>query len=265
MMIADKPAKASKAGEQSPGRASLEALVESGDLGFQILHPGGLGLTRELAELCHAQSGKSLLDVASGTGESACYLAESFRCQVTGIDHSAFMVDTAERKARDCKLKVQFQQADAHHLPFEAGTFDIVISECTTCVLDKPRAVSEMIRVARTGGYVGISDLCWKEDAPSSLRSRLAELEGERPETIAGWVRVFEQAGLQDVHAADRSESLASMSKEMRHHLGVLGYMKIVFRVLGRWGISGVARIMESEKIFRSKHLGYAIIAGRKP
>jgi hypothetical protein len=44
-----------------PRRASLEALVESGDLGFQILHPGGLELTRELAELCHLGTGKSVL------------------------------------------------------------------------------------------------------------------------------------------------------------------------------------------------------------
>ena len=128
------------AADQNPGLASLEALVEDGDLGFQILHPGGLELTRELAELCCAGPHKRLLDVASGTGESACYLAESFGCRVTGIDHSGFMVETAKRKAQDHNLEVQFQQADAHHLPFEAGTFDAVISECTTCALDKPSA-----------------------------------------------------------------------------------------------------------------------------
>ncbi len=251
--------------EQNPGHASLEALVESGDLGFQILHPGGLGLTRELAELCHAQSGKSLLDVASGTGESACYLAESLGCRVTGIDHSAFMVGTAKQKAKDRKLEVGFQEADAHHLPFETGTFDVVICECTTCALDKARVIHEMVRVARTGGYVGISDLYWKENAPSSLKSGLAEIEGERPETIEGWIRLLDEAGLQDIQTVDRSGSLADMSEEMRHQLGIVGYVKIVLRVLRRWGISGVARVMQSEKIFRSKHLGYAIVVGRKP
>ena len=122
-----------------------------------------------------------------------------------------------------------------------------------------------MVRVARPGGYVGISDLYWKENAPSSVQSRLAELEGEQPENITGWIRLFEQAGLQDVRTKDRSESLASMSREMRKQLGVLGYIRIVVMVFMRWGIRGLARVLESEKIFRSKHLGYAIVVGHKP
>lgn len=55
-------------------KVSLEMLVESGDLGLPVLHPGGLATTRELAEFCHVRPGKQLLDVASGTGESACWL-----------------------------------------------------------------------------------------------------------------------------------------------------------------------------------------------
>ena len=124
--------------------------------------------------------------------ETACHLVESFGCRVTGVDHSAFMVETARQKATDRKLEIRFDQADAHHLPFEAGTFDVVISECTTCALDKPRAIGEMIRVTRSGGYVGISDLYWKGDAPQSVKSRLAELEGERPENRSRWIRLFE-------------------------------------------------------------------------
>jgi SAM-dependent methyltransferase len=250
--------------EHNPSRASLEALVERGDLHLEILHPGGIELTRDLVEMCHLGPGKNLLDVASGTGESACYLAESFRCRVTGVDHSAFMVATAQQKARDRKLEIQFQQGDAHHLPFEAETFDVVISECTTCALDKARAIGEMVRVARSGGYVGISDLYWKRDAPSAIKLRLADLEGERPEDIANWTRLFEQAGLQDVRSQDRSPSLEAMSKEVKKQLGIRGYMKIVLRVLRQWGMLGVVRVMQSEEILRSKHLGYALTVGRK-
>lgn len=240
-------------------------MVESGDLGLPTLHPGGLRLTRELARLCHAGPGKSLLDVACGTGETACHLAETFGCRVTGVDHSVFMVETATQKARDRNLEIRFQGADAHHLPFEIGTFDVVISECTTCAPDKPQAIAEMVRVARPGGYIGISDLYWKRDAPQSLQSRLFALEGERPEYLLGWIRLFKQVGLQDVHTEDRSETLAQMAKEIRKQLGILGYMKIVLTVLRRWGIGGVANVMESEKILRSKYLGYAMVVGRKP
>jgi SAM-dependent methyltransferase len=75
--------------------------------GPPVLHPGGLEGTRELAELCRVSSGKRVLDVASGTGERACYLAEVFRCKVTGIDHSGYMVEMAKRKAEKRGLAVE--------------------------------------------------------------------------------------------------------------------------------------------------------------
>jgi SAM-dependent methyltransferase len=250
--------------ERNPRPASLEALVETGELGLPILHPGGLELTRELAELCHVGDGKSLLDVASGTGESACYLAQAFACRVTGVDQSAVMVDVARRKAQERKLEIHFERADAHNLPFTTGTFDVVISECTTCGLDKERAIGEMIRVARLGAWIGISDLYWKEGAPVTIKRRLAEIEDERPEDLAGRIRLFEAAGLHDVCARDRSGAFARMPREMRNQLGVAGYIKVMARVFGRWGIRAVARVLESERIFRSEHLGYAIVVGQK-
>lgn len=250
--------------EQSHCRASLETIVESGDIGLLVLHPGCLEGTRELAELCHIGSGKRLLDVASGTGESACYLAEVFGCKVTGIDHSSYMVETAERKAKERGLAVDFRNGDAHDLPFDSETFDLVISECTTCALDKHKAIAEMTRVVRRGGYVGISDLYWKEHAPERLKSKLVELENERPETLAGWVHLFEDGGLQEIKTRDLSGAIATMTRDMRKQLGVVGQLKIVLRIIRRWGIWPIGRIVAAERIFQSQHLGYAIVVGRK-
>lgn len=148
-------------------RPSLENLIEGEDLGLEVLHPGGLDITKELAEFCHIGKDTTVLDVSSGTGESACFLAEKFGCQMTGVDVSDYMIEKARRKSEERGLTVAFKQGDAHNLPFEENTFDAVISECTTCLLDKERAISEMVKVAKSGGYVGIHDICWKEDTPS--------------------------------------------------------------------------------------------------
>ena len=164
-------------------RPSLENLIESVDLKLEVLHPGGLAITKEL---CHVSKDTKLLDVSSGTGESACFIAEQFGCEVTGVDVSEYMVDRARRKAAERGLPVTFKQGDAHNLPFDEHTFDAVISECTTCLLEKERAISEMVRVAKPGGYVGIHDICWKEDTPEHMKQKLAEIEGERPETLEG-------------------------------------------------------------------------------
>lgn len=249
---------------KSHGQVSLEAIVESGDLGLPILHPGGLEGTRELAELCHISSGKRLLDVASGTGETACYLAEVFGCRVTGIDHSPFMVETAKRKAGERGLPIEFLKGDAHDLPFDAESFDLVISECTACALNKQKAIREMVRVVRRGGYVGMSDLYWKEGASDRLKSRLVDLENERPETLTGWVRLFERAGLQEVHTKDMPGAIVTMTRDMKKQLGVLGQLRILLRIIKDWGIWPLGRIVAAERIFRSQHLGYAIVVGRK-
>jgi SAM-dependent methyltransferase len=198
-------------------------------------------------------------------GRKACYLAETFGCKVTGIDHSTYMVQTAKRKAEERGLTVEFKNGDAHDLPFVAETFDLVISECTTCALDKQKAIAEMVRVTRCGGYVGISDLFWKVGAPERLKSRLVELENERPETLAGWVHLFESGGLQEIQTKDMSGAIATMTRDIRAQLGVVGQLKLMLRIIKRWGIWPLGRIMATERIFSDKHLGYAIVVGRKP
>jgi len=42
----------------SDNQASLEKLIESQDFGLDILHPGGLKITKELTELCHIIIGR---------------------------------------------------------------------------------------------------------------------------------------------------------------------------------------------------------------
>jgi ubiquinone/menaquinone biosynthesis C-methylase UbiE len=244
---------------------SLEKLIENADIGIEILHPGGLGITRELAELCHIARDSRVLDVASGTGESACFLAETFGCRVTGVDLSGFMIERARRKALERGLEIEFLEGNAHELPFEADTFDAVISECTVCLLDKERAIREMARVVRSGAYMGIHDICWKSDAPESMKQRLAEMEGERPETLQGWNWLFDGAGLIDVITVDKSELIREWSNEVERMIGFAGKMKIFFKALRLWGPGGLSAILKSERIFRSEYMGYGIIVGRKP
>lgn len=246
-------------------RPSLENLIEGADLGLEVLHPGGLEITKELAELCHIGKDTKVLDVSSGTGESACFLAEQFGCQVTGVDVSDYMIEKARRKSEARGLTVAFKQGDAHNLPFDNNTFDAVISECTICLLDKERAISEMVKVAKSGGYVGIHDICWKDDTPEDMKQRLATIEDERPETLDGWKMLFEKAGLKDVVTVDKSSLIPGWGKEIKKKIGIVRLLKFFLKVLRKWGIRGFKSVRASEQIFRSPHVGYGIIVGWKP
>lgn len=245
--------------------ASIERLVESMDLGIQVLHPGGLEVTREMADLAGIAEGSEVLDVASGTGEAACFLAETYSCRVHGVDLSPDMVARATRKARDRGIEAEFKQGDASELPFEDNRFDVVFSECTLCFLDKERVLREMMRVAKPGGRVAIHDLAWKETAPEKVKKKLADLENERPETLAGWQALFESAGLTDVQAIDRSDVIPGWMSESRRQMGLSGQAKAAWKIITNAGPAGLVRLWQSERIFGSRHLGYGIIAGRKP
>jgi arsenite methyltransferase len=246
-------------------RPSLEGIIEAGDLGIEVLHPGGLEITEELAGLCGLGPGLRVLDVASGTGESACYIAERFGCDVTGIDLSEGLLERARDKAARRGVAAAFVKGDAHHIPFGDNSFDAVISECTLCLLDMEAALAEMVRVARPGGAVGAHDVCWREGAPEGLRRRLMELEGERPATLAGLKALFENAGLTGCIAVDKSGLFSDWTRRIRKELGVAGQGGIFIKVLKRWGLGGLLRILQAERIFRSPYMGYAIVVGRKP
>jgi len=246
-------------------RVSLEALIENENLGLEVLHPGGLGITRELAELCRIGSTALVLDAASGTGESACYLVETRGACVVGVDVSRVMLARAKTKAVERGLRIEFGRGDAEQLPFREGLFDAVVSECTICLLDKGPAMAEMVRVAKPGGYVGIHDMCWIPGAPEEIKRRLADLEGERPETLEGWRNLFETAGLVDILTVDKSELIPTWIRDIRKRLGIRRELSIFLRILTRWGISGLRNALESERVFQSRFMGYGIVVGRKP
>ncbi len=245
-------------------RPSLEALVEHEDLGVAVLHPGGLAITAELAEMCAVRPGARVLDLASGTGESACFLAERFHARIVGLDVSARMVRTATQKAHARQLMGWFTQGDAHELPFATATFDAAICECTLSLFNKGRVLRELVRVVRLGGYVGVHDLCWRGTVPEKLKRRLWEIEGEQPETLEGWKLLFATAGLIEPRVADRSSVMRHWMKDARQSLGLRGQARLAGRALKRWGFSGLLAALRSERVFSSRFTGYCIVVGRK-
>jgi SAM-dependent methyltransferase len=246
-------------------RPSLEALVESGLLHLDSLHPGGLELARELAAMCGIEAGSRVLDVAAGTGETACLLAQEFAARVVAVDASAEMMVRAQSKAESKGLGVEFQQADAGRLPFADAAFDVAICECTLCLLDKRQVIGEMTRVVRSGGRVGMHDLCWQPEAPEQLKRALAELEGERPETLDGWRRLFAAAGLVDIRAVDKSQVKATWMRDSRRQLGVVQRATLVRQIVARWGVRGLWTIVRSQRVFSNRQLGYGLVLGTRP
>jgi hypothetical protein len=119
-----------------------------------------------------------VLDVAAGIGTTALLLAAERDIDVLGVDLGASQVAKATVRADAAGLghRARFELGDAEDLPFDDGSFDAVICECAFCTFpDKATAASELARVVRAGGRVGISDV-WLD--PASLEPELAGLAG---------------------------------------------------------------------------------------
>ena len=90
-------------------------------------HTRGLAATAELAELAGITADMSVLDVGSGVGGPARFLAATYGCHVTGVDLSEPFVDAAryltERTGQSGQ--VSFQVASALELPFDDGSFTL--------------------------------------------------------------------------------------------------------------------------------------------
>src|SRR6516225_9731424 len=78
-------------------------------------HTRGLPATAELAKLVGVTAGMSVLDVGSGVGGPARFLAATFGCQVTGVDLSEAFVDAARylTKRTGQSGQVSFEMASA--------------------------------------------------------------------------------------------------------------------------------------------------------
>jgi len=109
------------------------------------------------------RTGFEILDLGSGTGYPALLAAEAAGTtgRVTGIDLAEEMLDVARRKAKRLNLSnIVFQCADISTLAFPDHRFDSVISRfCLMFLPDVPKAVREIYRVLKPGGY--LSAVVW--------------------------------------------------------------------------------------------------------
>lgn len=115
--------------------------------------------------LLHIQEGSYILDVGCGTGDDVRALARMVGSigRVVGVDGSETMVATARERTQGMDLPVEFQVADAHHLPFADNTFDGCRADRVFQHLADPRrALAEMVRVARHGARVVVCDPDWE-------------------------------------------------------------------------------------------------------
>ena len=108
-----------------------------------------------------AATPERVLDIGTGTGEGALFLAREFpRAGVRGVDLSDEMIRAARSKVGlDPDGRIAFRVADAARLPYEDESFDLVAQ------LNMPPFFAEIARVLRPHGTAVVA-ASWGDTTP---------------------------------------------------------------------------------------------------
>ncbi len=184
-----------------PDRPTPDALAP-----YDHFHGRGLEATLETARLMPARSAEQVLDIGSGLGGPARYVANRFRCHVTGIDLSPEFTEVARHLTHLLRLedRTTFEVADALAMPFTDARFDGAYSmNVSMNIEDKPALYREVHRVLKPGGWLVLSEV--------------ARGEGGEPDYPTAW-------------ADSARTSFLATPEETRHGLQAAGFEVLRFR-----------------------------------
>lgn len=148
-------------------------------------------------------AGAAVLDVGCGVGLDSAAMARR-GLQVTGVDLTNVAVATAQRRARERQLRVDYACADAEHLPFAGNTFDYVYSfGVMHHAADTQRCVDEAYRVLKDGGEALV--MLYHRRSLNELVHRLLRVPFEERDELCPVVRRFSRAEVRAMFARFRS------------------------------------------------------------
>src|SRR6201997_4112919 len=182
-------------------------------------HTRGLAATSDLARLAAITAENSVLDVGSGVGGPARFLASTHGCRVTGVDLSEPFVDAARYLTERTGLsgQVSFQTASALELPFDDGRFDaVLLLHVAMNISDRARLYREIRRVLKRGGRFATYDVVLNGGEPHYPVPWARTPATSFLLTAAATREAIEPAGFRTLAAQDDSEAARAWIVQLR-------------------------------------------------
>ena len=245
----------------------LDAVTEDDLKAFDQDHYGGTEALETLARHAGIARAHHVLDVCSGMGGPARYLAHWLGCRVTGLDLTESRYQGAVRLTKLAKLDhlVDFRLGNALAMPFPANTFDVVVAqESWAHIPDKLRLVAEAVRVLRPDGVLAFTDIVRRVELPEAVARRLQDgMTFTEIESGEGYARLLTAAGCPPVRVEDLSESWTAL---LRRRLEM--YRSLKDSTIAKFGAERYAQYDAAYGLFVSLYeqnvLGGVRITARK-
>ncbi len=198
-----------------PDNPTIETLTP-----YDQFHGRGIEATEEMAGLVKISGTDHILDVGSGLGGPARFMANRFGCRVTGIDLTPEFCEVARVLTTSLGLqgKVTIEQGDATALPFADASFEGAYSmNVVMNIADKAGFYGEMHRVLRPGAWLLLGEVAQGPNGSVDYPTPWARTADESflatpEETRAG----LEAAGFTDLKVRDTSEETKAYGARMR-------------------------------------------------
>jgi SAM-dependent methyltransferase len=158
--------------------------------------------------------GEAVLDLGSGGGIDVLLSARRVGStgRAYGVDFTPEMLELARRNATDAGAdNVEFLEGRIDAVPLPDASVDVIISNCVVnLAVDKSAVFTEMHRLLRPGGRIGVSDVVTEDRLTAEERAERGSYVG----CIAGALPVS------DYRAGLEAAGLVSVSIEFTHAVG---------------------------------------------
>lgn len=169
-------------------------------LGVGGAHPGGLKLTKSILAREDIDPDKSILDVGCGTGQTAAYLAEKYRCSVTCLDNNQTMLEKAKRRFSALGLAINVIYGSAENLPFRDQLFDFILSESVLLFTEVSLSIPELRRVLKPNGVLLAIEMVLEDFLAEQELKPIVDFYGiPRLFTVSEWHDLFRKAGFKQI------------------------------------------------------------------
>ena len=231
--------------------------------GKTVLRPGGRAATEQLFEWANFQRSETVLELASGLGNSAIALAKRYNVQVVGIERDPDLSQPiAQVKARSAGLdhRVEFIQGNIFQLKTISVSFDYVLAEAILTMqtsVGKAKILTGVRDRLKVGGKF-LSHELLARDHLESLRQDLTQVTrvNATPLPERDWINTFAQLGLTVTQRQIGAMRLFEPVQVLRDE-GVIQTVQIVWNILTQPLIRD--RILMMRRVFtqHQQDLGY--------